>query len=1570
MEMMFFMDKTNNDTLNGDAGNDTLYGQAGNDTLNGGIGNDMLYGDYGDDVYIYNRGDGVNTIYDYDSRNSGRNGGNETLLFGEGITQDDLILKQVGYNLVVALKEEGKSFDELSDKVVITNFSYNDTRYYETTYNYNARFGIENFEFSDGASWTTADMMSHIRTDGDDVIYGLDGADILEGGKGDDTLYGRLGNDTYVFNRGDGKDIIFDDYGTSQGNSNSGSDTLKLGEGIGASDVVFWMEGANLKVDIGDGDSITINSQSNLNNSIERIELSDGTYVTNVDIEKLNEDLKLYIAENSITINSADDIRANEQMMHIIQNVWRDSDTLSGEYTAPIVLDTNADGITSTSLENSSVYFDYDGDGVREKTAWAQKGDALLAMDLNGDGVINDGSELFGNFTKLSDGSFAKDGYEALAQYDENGDNIIDIQDSAFASLRLWNDANGNGLTDVGELSSLQLSDISSIYLYREDGSTFEQMSEAGNIITNQTDFTTDSSSGIVRDVWFKTDSSDTITDNETYISTSADETFSGGEGNDTYVIKLNASKDIVDDNDLSASGIDTIKFDNGISINQVLVKWDMQTNGLLIGIRENSDDDTALKDLDTQVLIKNWFDAKGKIEKFSFADGTVLEAQDVYSKLIGVKENGELSARVLNDGDSLEGGMYNDVLFGANGNELLTGGDGDDYLSALAGDDKLLGGSGDDVFDGGSGADILDGGSGDDYYIFGKGSGKDIIIDNAGVDSILMGLDITRQDILAKVVGDDITFALKEEGKSFEELSDSITIKNYNQVGFEVEKIVLDDGTTYAIEDLLNQAPILENETEELTLQDTRSITQTLNVTDPDGDTLNYTLKTAPLHGELLFNEEGSFTYSATDKFIGIDSAVVSIDDGNGGVVEQTLNFNLSVSAPTITTVSETLVEDTTLANSLHVNNPIGGELSYEIVEASGNGSFSLDTDGSYAYSPFANYNGLDTVTIKVTNEYGLSSIQTLNLNITPINDAPELTEDTLSYTLKNIRVVQGQVEATDIDGDTLSYSISSQANHGVVSIDEEGNWSYKADGSYNGSDSAIITIDDGNGGVVSQTLNFEIQGYIYEGEDLVIDDTTNDTLDISNLSKDDLSFKQSGDDLLITVLDTNTITLKNYFTDTNAGIDTLLTKEGEINLTRDAINESRYGGYIALDSQDHLIIGDEYSNWLIGNNGNDILLGGKQYDYISGGAGDDILVGGEDNDNLQGNSGDDHLYGDSGNDQLYGGEGSDTLSGGEGADMLFGENGDDAISGGDGNDTIYAGNGDDTLKGGTGDDFIDGSYGSDTYLFNIGDGTDSIVDTAAYGSNDTDTLILGEGITKENLQLIRDNYDLVLQVNDTDSVRVKYWFSSNQRNTLEQITFSDGTTLSTEEVNALALTKGTQNSNWLFGLDNFRDNIYALEGNDHLYSYGGDDFLSGGEGDDFMEGGSGSDTYTFSKGDGADTINEWKYWNDTDIDTISFTQDVSKEDISFIISGTDLLIQYSNEDTIKVANTYNHTTAPIERLELSDGSYLTNDTINRIIQEINAYATDKGMTNITNDTIKSNQDLMQIVSSGWQSA
>lgn len=116
----------------------------------------------------------------------------------------------------------------------------------------------------------------------------------------------------------------------------------------------------------------------------------------------------------------------------------------------PIVLDLGNNGFNPTSL-NGGVNFDLDGNGMAERINWIQGDDAILAYDKNEDGVINDGTEVFGDNTILKSGEKAANGFEALAEFDSNGDGIINAEDERFEQLLVWQDLNGNDLIYGGE---------------------------------------------------------------------------------------------------------------------------------------------------------------------------------------------------------------------------------------------------------------------------------------------------------------------------------------------------------------------------------------------------------------------------------------------------------------------------------------------------------------------------------------------------------------------------------------------------------------------------------------------------------------------------------------------------------------------------------------------------------------------------------------------------------------------------------------------------------------------------------------------------------------------------------------------------------------------------------------------------------------------------------------------------------------------------------------------------------------------------------------------------------------
>ncbi len=175
--------------------------------------------------------------------------------------------------------------------------------------------------------------------------------------------------------------------------------------------------------------------------------------------------------------------------------------TAALSFLTPIVLDLNGDGVQTTAL-GKGVQFDLLANGNKVNTGWTAGGDGLLALDRNHDGVINDGSELFGSGTTLANGQKAATGYQAMAELDTNGDGTIDAKDSAFADLRVWVDGNADGVSQADELKSLADLGITKLNLDVKAGGAVNN----GNILGLTSTFeTADGATHAAADVWFAT---------------------------------------------------------------------------------------------------------------------------------------------------------------------------------------------------------------------------------------------------------------------------------------------------------------------------------------------------------------------------------------------------------------------------------------------------------------------------------------------------------------------------------------------------------------------------------------------------------------------------------------------------------------------------------------------------------------------------------------------------------------------------------------------------------------------------------------------------------------------------------------------------------------------------------------------------------------------------------------------------------------------------------------------------------------------------------------------------------
>jgi len=171
---------------------------------------------------------------------------------------------------------------------------------------------------------------------------------------------------------------------------------------------------------------------------------------------------------------------------------------------SPLVLDLNDDGIEPTGP--GQVAFDLLGQG-RVRSAWVRGDDALLVLDRNGNGLVDDGTELFGEATVV-DGHPARDGFRALAALDRpaeggNGNGLLEADDLMFGELGLWTDRNGDGISQAGELTDLAGAGIRSIEVSGvEHGRVTDRH---GNDLSLRAGFTrVDGRRGLVVDVLFR----------------------------------------------------------------------------------------------------------------------------------------------------------------------------------------------------------------------------------------------------------------------------------------------------------------------------------------------------------------------------------------------------------------------------------------------------------------------------------------------------------------------------------------------------------------------------------------------------------------------------------------------------------------------------------------------------------------------------------------------------------------------------------------------------------------------------------------------------------------------------------------------------------------------------------------------------------------------------------------------------------------------------------------------------------------------------------------------------------
>ena len=240
-------------------------------------------------------------------------------------------------------------------------------------------------------------------------------------------------------------------------------------------------------------------------------------------------------------------------------------------------------------------------------------------------------------------------------------------------------------------------------------------------------------------------------------------------------------------------------------------------------------------------------------------------------------------------------------------------------------------------------------------------------------------------------------------------------------------------------------------------------------NDSDPDGDDLTAVLVSDVTHGTLSLNPDGSFTYKANTGFVGLDSFTYKASDGAAESAAATVTIQVTNSPPIANNDSYTILHDHTLSVPApgvlgNDSDADGDDLTPILVSNVSHGSLTLNTDGSFTYTPVAGFVGIDSFTYKASDGVAESGTVTVAIQVT--NSPPVANND--SYTMVHDRTLDIPAPGvlgndSDPDGDDLTAILVSNVSHGNLSLNPNGSFTYTPNAGFVGTDSFSYQASDG---------------------------------------------------------------------------------------------------------------------------------------------------------------------------------------------------------------------------------------------------------------------------------------------------------------------------------------------------------------------------------------------------------------------------------------------------------------------------------------------------------------------------
>ena len=279
-----------------------------------------------------------------------------------------------------------------------------------------------------------------------------------------------------------------------------------------------------------------------------------------------------------------------------------------------------------------------------------------------------------------------------------------------------------------------------------------------------------------------------------------------------------------------------------------------------------------------------------------------------------------------------------------------------------------------------------------------------------------------------------------------------------------------------------MNDAPVAADDSAATDVDAAVDVDVLANDSDIDGDTPVITGFSQGASGAVTQNADGTLRYTPNPGFDGADAFTYDIDDGNGGVATATVAINVGANGA-VSGVDDgySVDEDATLSvagpgvlgNDLDAD---GDALTAVLSSDVSNGTLVLNGDGSFDYTPDADFNGVDSFVYSVSDGFGSADTATVTITVDAVNDAPVALDDG-AVTDVGVGVdIDVLGNDGDVDGDTLTVVSVSQGANGAVAINADGTVNYTPVAGFSGADAFTYDVADGNGGVATATVDVTV--------------------------------------------------------------------------------------------------------------------------------------------------------------------------------------------------------------------------------------------------------------------------------------------------------------------------------------------------------------------------------------------------------------------------------------------------------------------------------------------------------------